>query len=188
MKKVAIVTPEALSPNSFLWGEDERFKVKINDLVENPISQEEDGLYIFGDGNEVVVESTNELGRYIFTDGVVELPHLSLEITSSNISPLLVIPKVNIPEAVFHRLNDGEISTTYMYRMESGQRIPLEMETSCRIAYRYSEYIVVMDVFLARVEGPIQFGFVDVLIQAKTADFPSTRDDIFHPEPPQIAT
>lgn len=187
MKKVAIVTPEALSPNSFLWGDDNRFKVKINNLVENPITQEEDGLYILGDGEEVVVEAANELGRYIFTDGAVELSHLSLEITPDNIEPLVLIPKVGIPEATFQRLNNGEIYTTHRYRMEPGQRISLEIGTSCRIAYLYAEFVVVMDVFLARVEGPTQFGFVDVLIHARTADFPTTQDGMFHPEPPPIA-
>lgn len=188
MKKVAIVTPEALSPNSFLWGEDDRFKVKINNLGENPITQQEDGLCILGDVDSVTVSPTNELGRYIFTNGVVELPHLRLEIQTDSAVPLVFIPKVGIAEANFQRLNNGEIYETSIYRMEPGRIISLEIGTSCRIAYVYDELVVVMDVFLARIEGDTQFGFVDVLINARTADFPSTQDGIFHPEPPVIAT
>lgn len=185
MKKVAIVTPEALAPRSFLWDElSERFKVKINNLGDNPITQQEDGLCILGDVDNITVSPTNELGRYIFTNGVVELPHLRLEIRADSAPPLVFIPKVGIEEADFQRLNNGEIYSTSIYRMEPGRIISLEIGTSCRIAYVYGEFVVVMDVFLARIEGETQFGFVDVLINARKADFPSTQDGIFHPEPP----
>lgn len=189
MKKVAIVTPEALAPRSFLWDEAaERFKVKINNLGDNPVTQQEDGLCILGDVNNLTVGPANELGRYIFTNGVVELPHFRLEIPTESVVPLVFIPKVGITEANFQCLNDGGIYSTTVYQMEPGQITSLELGTSCRIAYVYDEFVVVMDVFLARIEGDTQFGFVDVLINARTVDFPSTQDDNFHPEPPLILT
>lgn len=181
MKKVAIVTPEALAPSSFLWDEvAKRFKVKINNLGNTPVTQQEDGLCILGDVNNITVGPANELGRYIFTDGVVELPHFRLEIPTEGDPPLVFIPKVAITEANFQCLNDGVFSSAIVYQMEPGQITPLELGTSCRIAYVYDEFVVVMDVFLARIEGVTQFGFVDVLINARTADFPSTQDDISH--------
>ncbi len=189
MKKVAIVTPEALSPRSFLWDElSERFKVKINNLGDNPVTQQEDGLCILGDVNNLTVGPANELGRYIFTNGVVELPHLRLEIRADSVAPLVFIPKVGITEANFQCLNDGGIYSTTVYQMEPGQITSLKLGTSCRIAYVYGEFVVVMDVFLARIKGETQFGFVDVLINARKADFPSTQDDNFNPEPPLILT
>ena len=187
MKKVAIVTPEALAPRSFLWDElSERFKVKINNLGDNPITQQEDGLCILGDVDNITVGPANELGRYIFTNGVVELPHFRLEIPTESEVPLVFIPKVGIAEANFQCQSDGEIYSTTVYQMVPGQRTSLELGTSCRIAYVYDEFVVVMDVFLARIEGATQFGFVDVLINAKTADFPSTQDGGSHLEPPSM--
>ena len=175
MKKVAIVTPEALAPRSFIWdGTAERFKVIINNLGDNPVTQQEDGLCILGNVDNITVGPTNEIGRYIFTNGVVELPHFRLEIPTESVVPLVFIPKVGITEANFQCLNDGGIYSTIVYQMEPGQRISLELWTSCRIAYVYDGFVVVMDVFLARIEGDTQFGFVDVLINARTADFPST--------------
>ena len=178
MKKVAIVTPEALAPRSFLWDElSERFKVKINNLGDNPITQQEDGLCILGDGSEVV-ETVNVLGRRAFVSGVVDLPHLRLEITPDNQYPLVLIPKVNIPNLTLQILNDGSIRTSYHQNMQSGQRNPLEVGTSCRIAYEYAGSVVVMDVFLARVEGPTKYGFVDILINAKVEDFPPVNEGV----------
>ena len=189
MKRVAILTPEALNPRSFIWDDvSERFKVKINNLGDSPITQQEDGLCILGDVDNITVGPANELGRYIFTNGVVELPHFRLEIPTEGVVPLVFIPKVDITEANFQCLNDGGMYSTTVYQMEPGQITSLELGTSCRIAYVYDEFVVVMDVFSAHIEGGTQFGFVDVLINARTADFPSTQDDIFHPEPPLIAT
>ena len=189
MKKVAIVTPEALAPSSFLWDEVAKgFKVKLNNLGDNPITQQEDGLCILGDVDNITVGPANELGRYIFTNGVVELPHFRLEIRADSVAPLVFIPKVGIEEADFQRLNNGEIYSTSIYQMEPGRIISLEIGTSCRIAYVYGEFVVVMDVFLARIEGETQFGFVDVLINARKADFPSTQDGSLHLESPLIFT
>ena len=183
MKKVAIVTPEALAPRSFIWDDvGERFKAKINNLIDNSLTQEEDGLCVLGDGGEVV-ETVNVLGRRAFVNGVVDLPHLGLEITPDNQYPLVLIPKVNIPNLTLQILNDGSILTSYRSNMQSGQRNPLEVGTSCRITYKYAGSIVVVDVFLARVEGPTKYGFVDVLINAKAIDFPPTEMGVVVPPP-----
>ena len=173
MKKVAIVTPEALAHRSFLWDElSERFKVKINNLGDNPITQQEDGLCILGDGSEVV-ETVNELGRYVLTNGVVELPHLRLEIVNNE---LVLTPKVNIPILTLQLLENGVLSTSYRYNVSAGQPSELGYVTSCRIAYEYAGSVAVMDVFLVRIEGPTEYGFVDILINAKVEDFPPVNE------------
>ena len=182
MKKVAIVTPEALAPRSFIWDDvSERFKAKINNLIDNSILQEEDGLCILGDGSEAV-ETVNQLGRYVFTNDVVELPHLTLEITNNYPEPLRLTSKVNIPTLTLQALTGGEIRTTNHYTWGAGQPILIDVGTSCRIAYEYGGSVVVMDVFLALVEGPIH-GFVDVLINAKAIDFPPTKMGVVVPPP-----
>lgn len=184
MKKVAIVTPEALAPRSFLWDEvNERFKVRIDNLVENPITQEEDGLCVLGDGSEVV-EPTNELGRYVFTNGVVELPHLRLEIVNNE---LVLTPKVNIPILTLQLLENGVLSTSHRYNVSAGQPSELGYITSCRIAYEYAGSVAVMDVFLVRIEGPTEYGFVDILINAKVEDFPPVEQGLISPPPPMAS-
>lgn len=178
MKKVAIVTPEALAPRSFFWDAvNERFKAKINNSIDNSLTQEEDGLCVLGGGSEVV-ETVNVLGRRAFVNGVVNLPHLRLEITPDNQYPLVLIPKVNIPNLTLQILNNGSIWTSYRPNMQSGQRNPLEVGKSCRITYEYAGSIVVVDVFLARVEGPPKYGFVDILINAKVGDFPPVNEGV----------
>ena len=176
MKKVAIVTPEALAPRSFIWDDvSERFKAKINNLIDNSILQEEDGLCILGDGSEAV-ETVNQLGRYVFTNDVVELPHLTLEITNNYPEPQWSLTsKVNIPTLTLQALTDGEIRTTNHYTWGAGQPILIDVGTSCRIAYEYAGSIVVVDVFLARVGG---YGFVDILINAKVEDFPPVNEGV----------
>ena len=175
MKKVAIVTPEALSPNSFLWDEEaKRFKVRTNNLGENPITQQEDGLCVLGDGSEVV-EPTNELGRYVFTNGVVELPHFRLEIVNN---ALVLTPKTNIPILTLQLLENGVLSTSHRYNVSAGQPSELGYITSCRIAYEYAGSVAVMDVFLVRIEGPTEYGFVDILINAKVEDFPPVNEGV----------
>ena len=186
MKKVAIVTPEALAPRSFLWDEvAERFKVKINNVVENSLVQEGDGLCVLGDGSEVV-ETVNLLERYVFTNDVVELPHLTLEITNNYLEPLRLTSKVNIPTLTLQALINGEIWTTYRYTWGAGQPILIDVGTSCRIAYEYGGSVVVMDVFLALVEGPTH-GFVDILINARVEDFPPVEQGLIAPPPPMAS-
>lgn len=175
MKKVAIVTPEALAPRSFLWDEEaKRFKVRTNNLEDNSITQHEDGLHILGEEGVVISGVDNDLGRYFFTKSGLELPHMSMAVTDSTSRPLFITPKVSMSEMVF-QLSRGEegVVRSAVYNAEPGRGISMEFYSSCRVSYIHSGTIVVMDIFVPLVEGNFQFGFVDVLINAKTADFPT---------------
>ena len=172
MKKVAIVTPEALAPRSFLWDDvTERLKVKLNNLTANTISREEDGLHILGIESPVT-EKVNELGRVLFTNNVVNLPHLRLELSMDDLEPLKIVPKAPIDEMHVAYLNDG-ISTQSWWSVNLGQVYPISVINSCRISYIYNETIMVADVFLARNGSFSEDAFVDVVLNAKKVDFPN---------------
>lgn len=175
MKKVAIVTPEALKPRSFIWDEvAERFKVKINNLMSSAISREEDGLCILGKENEVS-EKVNKLGRILFSNNVAELPHLKLELSRDEQQPLKIVPKAPIDEIHVAYLNDG-ISTRSWWEVYPGQVLQISVINSCRISYIYSETIMVADVFLAQNGSFSEDAFVDVVLNVKKVDFPLVEE------------
>lgn len=181
MKKVAIVTPEALAPHSFLWDEvAERFKVKLNNLMSSAISREEDGLYILGEENEVS-ERVNKLGRVLFSDNVVNLPHLKLELSTDDLEPLKIVSEDLIDEMHVAYLNDG-ISTQSWWGVGPGQVFQISVINSCRISYVYNETIMVADVFLARNGSFSEDAFVDVVLNVKKVDFPTVLVNNFETE------
>ena len=181
MKKVAIVTPEALAPRSFLWDDvAERLKVKLNNLMANTISREEDGLYILGTEGPVT-EKVNELGRVLFSDNAVNLPHLKLELSTDDLEPLKIVPKAPIDEMHVAYFNDG-ISTQSRWDVGPGQVFPINVINSCRISYVYNETIMVADVFLARNGSFSEDAFVDVVLNVKKADFPTVLVNNFDTE------
>lgn len=171
MKKVAIVTPEALAPRSFLWDElNERFKVKINNVVENSLVQEEDGLYVFGDGS--VQPSANNVGRVRLSNGKFDLPHFTIIlIDGDETANILIKPKVDIDELSLHKVMYPEVLRGRDWELGQGRYYDFWVDTTFRIAYSYQDNIVAMDVFL--IWGDPHDGFVDIVINAKTADFPS---------------
>lgn len=171
MKKVAIVTPEALAPRSFLWDEVvERFKVKINNVVENSLVQEEDGLYVFGDGS--VQPSTNNVRRVRLSNGKFDLPHFTISlIDGDETANILIKPKVDIDELSFQKVMYPETQTRVRWELGQGNYYDFWVDTTFRIAYGYQDNIVVMDVFL--IWDAPRDGFVDIIINAKTTDFPT---------------
>ena len=170
MKKVAIVTPEALSPRSFLWDElSERFKVKINNVVGNSLVQEEDGLYVFGDGN--IQPSTNNVGRVRLKNNGFNLPHFNINILDGDeTANIEIIPKVNIDVLLVENVIYPETSLSQRSQLNQNTTYRYWLDATFRIAYICQDNIVVMDVFL--VWDDPRDGFVDIVINAKTTDFP----------------
>ena len=170
MKKVAIVTPEALSPNSFHWGEDDKFKVKINNAVENSLVQEGDGLYVFGDGS--VQPSTNNVGRVRLSNGKFDLPHFTISlIDDDETANILIKPKVDIDELSLQKVMYPETQTEERWELGQDRYYNFWVDTTFRIAYSYQDNVVVMDVFL--IWSDPHDGFADIIINAKTTDFPT---------------
>ena len=184
MKKVAIVTPEALAPRSFLWDEvAERFKVRVNNVVENSLVQEEDGLYVFGDGS--VQPSANNVGRVRLSNGKFDLPHFTISLISGDETANIEIrPKVSINRLSIQKVMYPEVLIDEYYQLGQGNTYRFLVDTTFRISHGYQDNIVVMDVFL--IWGDPHDGFVDIIINAKTTDFPATGDGDVIVETPEL--
>ena len=176
MKKVAIVTPEALAPRSFIWDDvPEVFKVRVSESPSNTLTKETDGLYVFGDGTVPV--SPNVMSRHVFTDMVVNLPHFDLFLTnnSSGSAPLRLVTSTSIAELSIQGIVNNGTTGSRFYELSSGSMRLLDTENSIRIAYLSNDRIVVMDVFMfpnLDSESTPSEGFVDILINTKVSDFP----------------
>ena len=179
MKKVAIVTPEALAPRSFLWDEVvERFKVRVNNVVENSLVQEEDGLYVFGDGS--VQPSTNNVGRVRLKNGEFDLPHFIIRLTDGDeTTNLTIVGKDNIDFLTIQKVMYPDVVMDSVGTLQTGNTYGLWVDTTLRISYICKDNLMVMDVFL--VWDAPRDGFVDIVINAKTTDFPSIGGVIIEP-------
>lgn len=181
MKKVAIVTPEALATRSFIWDEMfERFKVRVSESSSNTLTKEEDGLYVFGE--TTAVPSPNTVSRHLFSHLSVNLPHFDLILTNdlSSNGPLRLVVKKGIDELSTQAIDNNKTSDSKYYRLVAGDELLLKTRNSIRIAYLHNGKVVVMDVFMPPIPGSESSpdeGFVDVLINAKVSDFPKFPDD-----------
>ncbi len=177
MKKVAIVTPEAMKPRSFVWDTvAEAFKVKISNVLGNTIEEREDGLYIPKDEN-AVVESGNVMARRVAVDGVIKLLHFDLRLDSvdgklrvdlKNIDNYIqFVTIINMNNEVSARWSSGSNNNTLAIYPEDAN--------SFRCAYEYNNRIYVIDIFVMTNDGSfdnLKYAFADVVINAKKSDFP----------------
>lgn len=177
MKKVAIVTPEALKPRSFVWDTvAEAFKVKISNVLENTVEEREDGLYIPKDESDVS-ESSNVMARRVAVDGVINLLHFDLRLDSvdrklrvdlKNIDgDIQFVTIINMANELSARWSTGSNNHTLAIYPEEAN--------SFRCAYEYNGRIYVIDIFVMTDDGSfdnLTYAFADVIINAKKSDFP----------------
>lgn len=172
MKRVAIVTPELLEPRSFFWDEfANSFKVRINNLIGEAVTQEEDGICVVSEG-AVGEKPLNNASRILFVDYTAELPHLVLGVSQTETGLMLnIFFKEDIPELT---LNDNLSEISQQWRENgAGTSRSIEIGNGSRLAYHYQDRIYVMDIYFTRSAGDPADAFVDVLINAKATDFPA---------------
>lgn len=177
MKKVAIVTPEALKPRSFIWDQvAEAFRVKISNVLGNTVEEREDGLYIPKDEG-ATVESSNVMARRVAVDGVINLLHFDLRLDSvdrklrvdlKNIDgDIQFVTIINMANELSARWSTGSNNHTLAIYPEEAN--------SFRCAYEYNGRIYVIDIFVMTNDGSfdnLTYAFADVVINAKKSDFP----------------
>ena len=179
MKKVPILTTDAVESRSITWNEaQEQFVIKISEEPGNSVTQKIDGLCVLGDPNGST--PANSPMRIRVKNNKIELPHfrLDLEDNAGLTASLFTNEDIN---NFWNMVITKEAVPTYVSKLESNP-FYIGYGKAFRIAYEYYTIsdertrVMVMDVFLIPTDRPPSSGdhidgFVDVLINANSFDF-----------------
>lgn len=179
MKKVPILTTDAVESRSITWDEaQEQFVIKISEEPGNSVTQKINGLCVLGDPDGST--PANSPMRVRVKNNKIELPHFRLDLEDNDGIAVSLFTNEDINNFRNMVITKGVVPT-YIPSLESNP-FYIGRGDAFRIAYEYytssdeRTRVMVMDVFLSNSDrlpssGDSIDGFVDVLINADSFDF-----------------